>query len=101
MRKEKGKIMDYTYILECNDGTYYTGWTNNIKKRYTDHNQKKGAKYTKGRGPLKLVYLKGFETKKEALQQEIAIKKLSRLQKQELIQNCPLEEIMMQHQIKL
>jgi len=93
--------MDYTYILECNDGTYYTGWTNNIEKRYADHNQKKGAKYTKGRGPLKLVYLKGFETKTEALQQEIAIKKLSRPQKQDLIQKCPLEEIMIQYQIKL
>ena len=85
--------MDYTYILQCKDGTYYTGWTNNITKRINDHNEGKGAKYTKGRGPLTLVYVELFDSKNEALKREAAIKKLTRLKKQELIKNCPLKEI--------
>ena len=64
--------MDYTYILKCKDGTYYTGWTNNIMKRVDDHNTGKGAKYTKGRGPLTLVYLELFDSKNEALKKEAA-----------------------------
>ena len=57
---------DCVYILECNDGTLYTGWTNDIDKRFKAHNDGKGAKYTKGRRPLKLVYLEELETKSEA-----------------------------------
>ena len=53
---------DCVYILECNDGTLYTGWTNDIDKRFKAHNDGKGAKYTKGRRPLKLVYLEELET---------------------------------------
>ena len=59
--------MNYTYILQCADGTYYTGWTNNLEKRVEDHNQNRGAKYTRGRTPVKLVYSETFETKSEAL----------------------------------
>ena len=77
--------MNYTYILECADGTYYTGWTNDLEKRVQDHNEKKGAKYTRGRTPVRLVYREGFETKKEALQREAAIKRLSRAEKEALI----------------
>lgn len=77
--------MNYTYILECADGTYYTGWTNHLEKRVRDHNEKKGAKYTRGRTPVKLVYYEEFETKKEALKREAAIKRLSRAQKEALI----------------
>ena len=61
---------DCVYILECNDGTLYTGWTNDIDKRFKAHNDGKGAKYTKGRRPLKLVYLEELETKSEALKRE-------------------------------
>lgn len=77
--------MNYTYILECADGSLYTGWTNHLEKRVQDHNEKKGAKYTRGRTPVKLVYYEEFETKKEALKREAAIKRLSRAQKKALI----------------
>lgn len=75
-----------TYILECSDKTLYTGWTNNIEKRLEAHNSGQGAKYTRGRTPVKLVYLEVHETKKEAMQREAFIKRLSRAQKEALIQ---------------
>ncbi len=77
--------MNYTYIVECADGTYYTGWTNHLEKRIQDHNDGKGAKYTKARTPVTLVYYETFETKSEALKREAAIKKLSRREKEALI----------------
>ena len=76
--------MNYTYILKCNDGTLYTGWTNNLEKRIKDHNEGKGAKYTKPRRPVELVYYEAFECKEEAMKREYAIKQLSRKQKEEL-----------------
>ena len=72
----KEEIKNYTYMLLCADGTYYTGWTNQIRKRIRAHNSGKGAKYTKGRGPLKLVYLEISDTKEAAMKREAAIKKL-------------------------
>ena len=77
--------MNYTYIVKCNDGTLYTGWTNNLEKRIKDHNDGKGAKYTKARLPVELVYYEIFETKEEAMSREYAIKRLSRREKEELI----------------
>lgn len=77
--------MDVVYILECSDGTLYTGWTNNLEKRIKDHNAGKGAKYTKYRLPCKLVYFQKFETKSEALSQEYKLKRLSRKEKIEMI----------------
>lgn len=77
--------MFYTYILECNDGTFYTGWTNNIDKREETHNKGLGAKYTKSRLPVKVVYFEIFETKKEAMKREWEIKKLKRKNKERLI----------------
>ena len=76
---------DCVYILECNDGTLYTGWTNDIDKRFKAHNDGKGAKYTKGRRPLKLVYLEELETKSEALKRENEIKKMTKYKKRQLI----------------
>ena len=73
-------------MLLCADGTYYTGWTNQIRKRIQAHNSGKGAKYTKGRGPLKLVYLEISDTKEAAMKREAAIKKLTRREKEALIQ---------------
>ena len=55
--------MNYTYILKCKDETLYTGWTNDIEKRLEAHNAGKGAKYTRSRRPVELVYLEQFETK--------------------------------------
>ena len=78
--------MNYTYILRCNDNTLYTGWTNNLEKRIKDHNDGNGAKYTKPRRPVELVYFEEFETKEEAMKREYAIKRLSRAQKMNLIQ---------------
>lgn len=77
--------MNYTYILECNDGSYYTGWTNDIEKRLLVHNQGKGAKYTKPRLPVVLVYYEIFELKEEAMRREWEIKQLSRREKEALI----------------
>ena len=76
---------NYTYIVKCADGTYYTGWTNDIKKRLAAHNSGKGAKYTHARTPVELVHLEVFETKQEAMSREVAIKKLNRRQKEALI----------------
>ena len=76
---------DCVYILECNDGTLYTGWTNDIDKRFKAHNDGKGAKYTKGRRPLKLDYLEELETKSEALKRENEIKKMTKDKKRQLI----------------
>lgn len=77
--------MNYTYIIMCSDKTLYTGWTNNLEKRMKDHNSGKGAKYTKGRGPITLIYHEEYPTKEEALKREVAIKKMTRKQKLELI----------------
>ncbi|MCT4612945.1 MAG: GIY-YIG nuclease family protein [Clostridia bacterium] len=77
--------MNYIYILECKDKTLYTGWTNNLEKRIEAHNEGKGAKYTKGRGPVKLLYFEEFEDKKEAMKREYAIKKMTKSEKEKLI----------------
>ncbi|MBQ5673923.1 MAG: GIY-YIG nuclease family protein [Lachnospiraceae bacterium] len=78
--------MNYTYILKCKDNTLYTGWTNNLEKRIEAHNAGKGAKYTKARLPVELVYYEQFETKEEAMKREYAIKQMSRKMKDALIE---------------
>ncbi len=77
--------MNYTYILQCCDKSFYTGWTNNLEKRLLTHNKGKGAKYTKARLPVELVYYEEFETKSQAMKREWEIKQLTHIQKQELI----------------
>lgn len=77
--------MNYTYILECSDGTYYTGWTNDLVKRVKMHNAGKGAKYTKPRRPVVLAYYEAFQTKEEAMRREWEIKQLSRKEKEQLV----------------
>lgn len=76
---------NYTYIVKCADGTYYTGWTNHIEKRIADHNSGKGAKYTKPRRPVELVYLESFPTRQQAMSREAKIKRLTRKEKELLI----------------
>ena len=76
--------MNYTYILECKDGSYYTGWTNNLEKRLKDHNDGKGAKYTRSRLPVRLIYFEEYETKEEAMSREFAIKRMTRKEKESL-----------------
>lgn len=77
--------MNYVYILECSDGTYYTGWTNNLDKRVKMHNEGKGAKYTRGRLPVKVIYCETYNDKKEAMRREYEIKRFSRRKKIDLI----------------
>ena len=74
-----------TYILECKDQTLYTGYTTDLDRRLKVHNEGKGAKYTKVRRPVKLVYHETFDNKSEALKREYALKQLSRKQKLALI----------------
>jgi len=75
----------YCYMLECADGTYYTGWTTDPERRVKQHNKGEGARYTKTRRPVKLVYLEPQPDKVTAMKRERAIKTLSRKQKIELL----------------
>jgi putative endonuclease len=72
------------YILECADGTLYTGWTNNMPKRLDSHNRGLAAKYTRSRLPVRLVYLEVLPSRSEAMKRECAIKKFSREKKKHL-----------------
>ena len=74
-----------TYILRCSDGTYYTGYTNDIEKRVQVHNSGKWAKYTRGRLPVSLLYIEKFETASEAQKREYQIKQLKKKEKEALI----------------
>lgn len=85
---KKDKLMidkAYVYIVECSDNTLYTGWTKNIESRIRVHNSGIGAKYTRGRLPVSLVYWEECESKSQALVREAAIKKLTKKQKLKLI----------------
>jgi putative endonuclease len=86
------QMKNVTYILKCSDNSLYTGWTNDIEHRVKMHNEGKGAKYTRGRGPVKLVYLEEFETKQEAMSREAKIKRLSRKEKLLLIETYQQEQ---------
>lgn len=78
-------MSNYVYILCCADGTFYTGWTTHLEERVKTHNQGKGAKYTRNRRPVKLLYWEEYSDRREAMRREAAIKKMSRKQKEELI----------------
>lgn len=78
--------MNYTYILRCGDDTLYCGWTNDLEKRLAAHNAGLGAKYTKSRLPVKLVYHESYETKEEAMRRECRIKRMTRAEKLALIE---------------
>ena len=75
----------FCYILECSDGTFYTGWTTDPERRVSQHNKGVGARYTRTRRPVKLVYLEEQPDKISALKRERAIKALKRPKKQRLI----------------
>lgn len=77
----------YVYILRCGDGTLYTGITDDIPRRLAAHRAGKGAKYTRGRGPLELVYQERVPDKSAALRREIEIKRLRRAEKERLIKS--------------
>lgn len=81
--------MNYTYIVKCSDNTLHTGWTTDLKRRLAAHNSGKGAKYTRSRLPVTLVYYEEHMTKQDAMRREYAIKQLSRPAKEALILSCP------------
>jgi len=85
MKDKRMRAKFTVYILKCSDRTLYTGWTDDIAKRLAAHNAGKGAKYTRGRGPVELVFQETFSSKPEAMKREYAIKKLSRREKMNLI----------------
>ena len=77
--------MNYTYIVRCSDGTLYTGWTTDVELRVRTHNSGKGAKYTRSRLPVTLVYYETYPTRQEAMRREWEIKQLTREEKKRLI----------------
>lgn len=85
MKKFSRKGVFYVYVLECQDGTYYTGYTPDIKRRIKLHNNGRGAKYTRDRRPVRLVWSKEYKHFKRAVAREREIKTLTRAEKQDLI----------------
>ncbi len=83
--------MHYIYILSCHDETLYTGWTTDLKKRLAVHNAGKGAKYTRSRLPVKMVYYESFRNKSDALRRECEIKKMNKTEKLRLISSKAIE----------
>ena len=81
----------YVYILRCGDGSLYTGITDNVEKRLAAHRAGKGAKYTRGRGPLELAYTEEQPDKSSALRRELTIKHLERREKLALIDRGPVD----------
>ena len=81
--------MNYTYMVRCKDGSLYTGWTNNLDKRVRAHNEGTGAKYTKSKRPVELVYYEEYESKIDAMKREYEIKQFSKKKKEALILNFP------------
>ena len=80
------------YILRCKDGTLYTGITDDLERRLKAHREGKGAKYTRGRSPLTLCYTEICENHSQALRRELAVKKLRRTEKEQLIQSFAQNE---------
>jgi len=76
---------NWVYIVECADGTWYTGWTNDLTERIAAHNSGGGAKYTRGRLPVRLIYQESYEDRSQAQKREYAIKQLTKKQKKQLI----------------
>lgn len=82
----------FIYILRCKDNSLYTGYTTDVKRRLKVHNSGKGAKYTRGRRPVKLVYYKEVSSMSEGLKLESAIKKLSKEKKEDLVSDFDLRK---------
>lgn len=76
----------YVYVLECSDGTLYTGYTTDVDRRVREHDRGEGAKYTRGRTPVELRHVEAFDSKSAALSREHEIKSLSRAEKEALVE---------------
>ncbi|MBO5574056.1 MAG: GIY-YIG nuclease family protein [Clostridium sp.] len=79
-------MSNYTYLLRCADDSLYCGWTNHLEERVACHNEGRGAKYTRSRRPVELVYYEIFDTREEAMHREAVIKRCSRAEKQEMVE---------------
>jgi putative endonuclease len=77
----------WTYIVECSDGSFYTGYTTDVERRVSEHDRGEGAKYTRGRTPVELVHSERFTSKSAAMSREYEIKQLSRLEKERLVED--------------
>jgi putative endonuclease len=75
----------YVYVLECADGSLYTGYTTDVERRVAEHDAGEGAKYTRGRTPVELVYVETFDSRSAAMSREHEIKQLSRAEKERLV----------------
>lgn len=78
---------EYVYLVKCQDGTLYAGYTTDLRRRIKEHNSGQGARYTRGRAPVKLVYYQNCRGRSQALKEEYRIKQLSRTSKEELIKH--------------
>ena len=76
----------HVYILECADGTYYTGYTTDVERRVAEHNEGTGAKYTRGRTPVEVIHTETYKSQSAAMQREYAIKQLRRPAKENLVE---------------
>lgn len=92
MENKEMKKKHYAYMLRCADNTIYSGYALDPQKRLEAHNSGKGAKYTRARLPVKLVYYEQFETKSEALRKEIELKKLKKSEKEKLIESFKVKK---------
>lgn len=77
--------MNWAYLLRCRDGSLYAGWTNDLPKRLKAHNSGAGGKYTRSRRPVQLAWAESYETRTEAMRQEVALKRMTKAQKEELV----------------
>lgn len=89
MRSKRSAEGVYVYMVECADGTFYTGWTVDVKTRLEAHNAGKGARYTRSRRPVRLVYRETVPTRSSALKREAALRRLSHAAKQSLADSVP------------
>jgi len=78
----------YAYVVRCSDGTFYTGYTTDVRRRLDEHDAGEGAKYTRGRTPVELVHVERFESKSAAMSREYEIKQLSRSEKESLVEGA-------------
>ena len=82
----------FVYVLECADGTFYTGYTTDVERRVTEHDAGEGAKYTRGRTPVELIHAERFESRSAAMSREYEIKTLSRAEKERLVRASEASE---------
>ena len=83
--------MHHVYVLECSDGSYYTGYTTDVERRVAEHDAGDGAKYTRGRTPVELIHVESFDSQSAAMSREYEIKQYSRAEKERLVESSDAE----------